>query len=205
MRVKDMPPTDQPRERLLSIGATALADRELLALLLGSGGRGANAVELASHLIAHCGDLRGLARSDPHRLMSVPGIGPAKAARVVAAFHLMRQAQTEPERRRVTCSGDLAAVVSPMLRCLSHERVVAVVCDSGGAVLRRAIVSEGAATTPSPPSGRSSRPSSPPAAPPSAWPTTTPAAPSTPAPPTSTSPPASARRPRRWACASSTT
>ncbi|MER5424837.1 UPF0758 domain-containing protein, partial [Streptosporangium roseum] len=50
-----MPPNDQPRERLLSSGATALADRELLALLIGSGSRGTNAVELASHLIAHCG------------------------------------------------------------------------------------------------------------------------------------------------------
>ncbi|GAA3445110.1 JAB domain-containing protein [Planomonospora venezuelensis] len=143
MRVKDMPATDQPRERLLSVGATALADRELLALLLGSGGRGTNAVELASHLIAHCGDLRGLARSDAHRLMTVPGIGPAKAARIIAAFHLVRQAQAEPERRRVTGSGDLAAVASPLLRGLGHERVVAVVCDSGGAVVRRAVVSEG--------------------------------------------------------------
>ncbi|GAA3426985.1 DNA repair protein RadC [Streptosporangium nondiastaticum] len=143
MRVKDMPPSDQPRERLLSNGATALADRELLALLIGSGSRGTNAVELASHLIAHCGDLRGLARSDAHRLMSVPGIGPAKAARVIAAFHLVRQAQSEPERRRITCSGDLASVAAPLLRGLGRERVVVVVCDAGGAVTRRAVVSEG--------------------------------------------------------------
>ncbi|GAA3124629.1 DNA repair protein RadC [Planomonospora alba] len=143
MRVKDMPPTDQPRERLLSLGATALADRELLALLLGSGGRGTNAVELASELIAHCGDLRGLARSDAHRLMAIRGIGPAKAARVIAAFHLVRQAQAEPERRRITGSADLAAVAAPLLRHLGHERVVAVVCDSAGAVVRRAVVSEG--------------------------------------------------------------
>lgn len=143
MRVKDMPPSDQPRERLLAGGATALADRELLALLIGSGGRGTNAVELASHLIAHCGDLRGLARSDAHRLMSVPGIGPAKAARVVAAFHLVRQAQSEPEPRRITCSGDLATVAAPLLRGIGHERVVVVVCDPSGAVTRRAIVGEG--------------------------------------------------------------
>ncbi|MEU8383830.1 DNA repair protein RadC [Streptosporangium sp. NPDC048865] len=143
MRVKDMPASDQPRERLLAGGATALADRELLALLIGSGSRGTNAMELASHLIAHCGDLHGLARSDAHRLMRVPGIGPAKAARVIAAFHLVRQAQAEPERRRVTCSGDLAAVAAPLLRGLSHERVVVVVCDPSGAVTRKAIVSEG--------------------------------------------------------------
>ncbi|MBB4940593.1 DNA repair protein RadC [Streptosporangium album] len=146
-----MPPNDQPRERLLSGGATALADRELLALLIGSGSRGTNAVELASHLIAHCGDLRGLARSDAHRLMSVPGIGPAKAARVVAAFHLVRQAQSEPERRRITCSGDLATVASPLLRGLSHERLIVVVCDPSGAVTRKTIVSEGGSDhTPAP-------------------------------------------------------
>jgi DNA repair protein RadC len=52
MRVKDLPVGDRPRERLLERGLEALADRELLALLLGSGARGLDAVELAGQLIA---------------------------------------------------------------------------------------------------------------------------------------------------------
>lgn len=143
MRVKDLPLADRPRERLLTVGAAALADRELLALLLGSGGRGVSAVELASRLIAHCGDLGQLARSDPHRLLAVPGVGPAKAARVAAAFHLVRRARTEPERLRVTSSADIAAAAAPMLHGNSRERLVLVICDPRGSVIRRAVVSEG--------------------------------------------------------------
>jgi DNA repair protein RadC len=143
MRVKDLPQGDQPRERLLSAGATALADRELLALLLGSGSRGVSAVELASQLIAHCGDLGELSRSDAHRLLAVPGVGPAKAARVAAAFHLMRRAQAEPERLRVRCSADVAMVAAPLLRGCPREKLVIVVCDPRGAVIRRTVISEG--------------------------------------------------------------
>lgn len=59
MRVKDLPVGDRPRERLLDRGPEALADRELLALLLGSGARGLDAVELAGQLIASQGGLGG--------------------------------------------------------------------------------------------------------------------------------------------------
>jgi DNA repair protein RadC len=143
MRVKDMPVAERPRERLLAGGAGVLADRELLAVLLGPGSGGADAVELASRLIALCGDLRELVHVDAHRLLSVPGVGPAKAARVAAAFQLVRRAQAAPAPRRVTCSGDLALVAAPLLRGLRHERTVAVVCDHRGAVLRTVIVGEG--------------------------------------------------------------
>ncbi|GGO06969.1 UPF0758 protein [Microbispora rosea subsp. aerata] len=151
MRVKDMPLADQPRERLLASGAAALADRELLALLLGSGSRGVSAVELASQLIAHCGDLGELARSEPHRLLAVPGVGPAKAARVAAAFHLVRRAQAEPERSRITCSADIASAAAPLLHGQPRERLVVIVCDGRGAVLRRTVVTEGGSDhTPAP-------------------------------------------------------
>jgi DNA repair protein RadC len=108
MRVKDLPAQDRPRERLLARGAEALADRELLALVLGSGIGGCDAVELAARLIARCGSLYELSRADPHELVALPGMGPAKAARVAAAFQLGRRAlrPAEGERRRVTCSAD---------------------------------------------------------------------------------------------------
>lgn len=151
MRVKDLPPADRPRERLMTAGAGALADRELLALLLCSGGRGVSAVELASRLIAYCGDLGELARSDPHRLLAVPGIGPAKAARVAAAFHLVRRVRAEPERTRITCSADIASSAAPMLHGNPRERLVVVICDPRGAIIRRAVISEGGSDhTPAP-------------------------------------------------------
>ncbi|MFC4015988.1 RadC family protein [Nonomuraea purpurea] len=144
MRVKDLSARDRPRERLMSTGAGALADWELLAVLLGSGFRGSSALELAAQVIAHCGDLNGLGQSDPHRLLAVPGVGPAKAARVAAAFHLVRRAETPPERERITSSSDLAHHCAPLLRNRTLERLVLVVCDAGGRVMKRAVLSEGA-------------------------------------------------------------
>ncbi|NRQ33582.1 DNA repair protein RadC [Nonomuraea sp. NN258] len=143
MRVKDLPKRERPRERLMAIGASALADRELLAVLLGSGFRGSSAMDLAAQVIQHCGDIDGLARSDPHRLLAVPGVGPAKAARVAAAFHLVRRAEAEPARERVASTSDLAYVAAPLLRNRPRERLVVVVCDTRGAVLRRSVLTEG--------------------------------------------------------------
>ncbi|MER6575603.1 DNA repair protein RadC [Nonomuraea sp. NPDC001023] len=145
MRVKDLYERDRPRERLMSSGAAVLADRELLAVLLGSGFRGASALDLASQVIEHCGDLDALGRADPHRLLTLRGIGPAKAARVAAAFHLVRRAASEPARMRIASTSDLAEVCAPLLRGLGHERFVVVVCDTRGGVLKRSVLTEGGA------------------------------------------------------------
>ncbi|MEU6999167.1 DNA repair protein RadC [Nonomuraea sp. NPDC046570] len=143
LRVKDLPLSDRPRERLLASGAATLADRELLALLIGPGNRKGDAEELATRLLAHCGDLSELSRSEAHRLLAVPGVGPATAARLTAAFHLVRRAQAGPARTRVTSSGDLAALAAPLLHGHPRERLVLVVCDTRGTVLRRTLMSEG--------------------------------------------------------------
>lgn len=143
MRVKDLSIRDRPRERLMSSGAAALADRELLAVLLGSGFRGASALDLASQVIEHCGDLDALGRSEPHRLLTVRGIGPAKAARVTAAFHLVRRAEACPERERISSTSDLAHACVPLLHDWTQERLILIVCDIGGRILKRAVLTEG--------------------------------------------------------------
>ncbi|GAB2558282.1 JAB domain-containing protein [Nocardia heshunensis] len=147
MRMADIPIADRPRERLLDRGAEALSDRELLALLIGSGTGGRDAVELAGQLLIRHGGLHELSRTPAHELMAgLPGMGPAKAARVAAAFHLARRAAPAEVRGRqyIRCSADLAEVAAPLLAGLRHERVVVVVCDSAGAVLRKATLTEGA-------------------------------------------------------------
>ncbi|MGH3795366.1 MAG: JAB domain-containing protein [Pseudonocardiaceae bacterium] len=145
MRVKDLPACDRPRERLLERGPEALADRELLALLLGSGARGLDVVELAGQLIASQGGLRRLALAPPHELVGLLGVGPAKAARVAAAFQLAQRALAaeQPALRKVVTTADIAACAAPLLRGLRHERVVVIVCDKAGTVLRTHRLTEG--------------------------------------------------------------
>lgn len=145
MKVLDLPELDRPRERLLNRGAAALSDRELLALVLGSGLPGCDAIELAAVLIGESGGLPALATADPHILKRLPGVGAAKAARVAAAFELARRAAVTEGRRRVVTSSDVAAVAVPYLRGLRYERVVVIACDNSGSILRVAPLTEGSA------------------------------------------------------------
>ena len=88
-----------PRERLARLGADALADVELLAILLGTGRAGQDVMSLATGLLRESGGLGALARQVPGEIAGYPGVGPAKAARLVAAFELGVRAQcaSEPE------------------------------------------------------------------------------------------------------------
>ncbi|MCK9925992.1 DNA repair protein RadC [Frankia sp. Mgl5] len=145
MRVKDLPIRERPRERALAAGAEALADRELLALLLGSGSPGCDAVDLAGRLIARHGGLYELSRADPQELIAQPGVGPAKAARVCAAFHLGRRARPPAAGATgLTSTAALAEAAAPLLRGLRGERVVVVVCDGNAGILRARLLTQGA-------------------------------------------------------------
>lgn len=77
---------DGPRERLARFGVTTLADVELLAVLLGTGRAGENVTALAASVLRRTGGLWALARLTPTELEQIAGIGPAKAARLAAAF-----------------------------------------------------------------------------------------------------------------------
>jgi DNA repair protein RadC len=78
-RVVDLPTSDRPRERLLTHGGASLCDRELVALLLGTGGAvGVGAHVLAECVVAHFGSLDQLSRAHVAELMAVPGIGAAR-------------------------------------------------------------------------------------------------------------------------------
>ncbi len=85
-RVRDLPAEDRPRERLARHGAAALSNRELVALLVGTGSRRASALDLAEGLLG--AGLRGLAGRSLAELESERGLGRAKATRVLAALEL---------------------------------------------------------------------------------------------------------------------
>lgn len=89
--MKDVFPHDRPREKLERIGASGLGDNELLALVIGSGTRAGDALAVANRLLAASRGLTGLTRLGPAELRRVAGIGPARAAQVLAAIELGRR------------------------------------------------------------------------------------------------------------------
>ena len=92
---------DRPRERLALLGAAALSDAELLAILIGSGTPEVTAVGLMNQVLAHCGgNLNTLGKMSIEELMSFKGIGEAKAITILAACELGKRRQTEGARQR---------------------------------------------------------------------------------------------------------
>jgi DNA repair protein RadC len=102
-------PDDLPRERLAARGAAALADAELLAILLGTGRRGENVLELARTLLARVGGLADLAHATEVELRTQAGVGPARAAVIHAALELGRRtAGARPQRgRRLSAAAEV--------------------------------------------------------------------------------------------------
>ena len=81
--VQPAPVQDGPRERLWTLGAHALTDQELIAVLLGTGQRGNPVQALAAQLLEAGGGLKALVQRDPHELAQLPGLGPARAAQML--------------------------------------------------------------------------------------------------------------------------
>ncbi len=138
-----IPSTQRPRERLLDLGTEALADAELLAVLLGTGMSGTSALGLAHELLADLGGPYGLARAEPSELARRPGVGAAKAARITAAFALARRLAPFPRGATLESTADIAGLVRPWLAEATRERVVLVVCDHALRVRRAFVVTEG--------------------------------------------------------------
>jgi DNA repair protein RadC len=95
LRLKDQPVNERPRERLVSRGPDALSQAELLAILLRTGLKGANVVQVGHQLLQQFGSLNALALASVDELRQVPGIGRDKAATLVAAFALARRMEQE--------------------------------------------------------------------------------------------------------------
>lgn len=95
LRLKDQPASERPRERLVARGPDALTHAELIAILLRTGLKGANVVEIGRRLLQKYGSLHAIAKASVDDLKQEPGVGPDKAATLVAAFALARRMEAE--------------------------------------------------------------------------------------------------------------
>src|SRR3989338_11554688 len=90
MKIKDLPKVDRPREKLEKYGPDRLSNSELLAILLGTGTKGVNVVELSNKILKKfSGD--GLAKASFKELKNTFGLGSAKACEIIACFELSKR------------------------------------------------------------------------------------------------------------------
>jgi DNA repair protein RadC len=141
-----LPDIDRPRERLWALGPTALTTAELLAIVLGTGGGGQDVLELAARLLEICeGSLRRLAQRPSAELLRSRGIGPTKAARLIAAFELGARIGREERRPvpRIREPEDVLRLFGTRLRDLQVEEFHLLALDSQSQVLREVLITRG--------------------------------------------------------------
>ena len=123
MHIRDWPETERPREKLLARGPGSLSDAELLALFLGSGNAGQDAVTSARALLQQQEGLRPLLDRDTLALTRLRGIGPARACLISAALELgHRHLAAQLQRGEMLDGPDAAGrYLAQRLRKLDHE------------------------------------------------------------------------------------
>ncbi len=123
MPITDWPEDERPREKLLTRGATALSDAELLAIFLRTGVPGKSAVDMARDLLNHFGSLRALLKASRDDFCAEKGLGQAKYAQLQAVLEMARRhlAEELPERDVLTDPRAARDYLKSRLRDLPHE------------------------------------------------------------------------------------
>ncbi len=149
--IREWPEQERPRERLLARGAGELAETELLAIILRTGGGpkrvkegGGSALDLARSLLHRFGGLRGIENAGLNELCTVHGIGPAKVAQLKAALELGRRFLAERDGECVLSSSEeVAAYFAPRLRVRRKEIFQVALLNTKNHLLRVETVSQG--------------------------------------------------------------
>jgi DNA repair protein RadC len=142
--MKNLSPDDRPREKLRSHGAAALGDNELVALVIGHGSRGGDALTMANALLAAHGGLHGLTRCTVDDCRRIPGIGAARASQIVAAVELGRRALARAAARlQIRNAADAAAYLMPRFAGREVEQFGVVLLDMKHRVIRTATLATG--------------------------------------------------------------
>lgn len=146
LTVKDLPLDDRPREKLLLRGAQSLSDAELVAILLRTGKKGKNVLEIAREIISNEGNLAMLATRTVDSLQKIDGIGKDKAATLVAAFEFSRRILSQSKwfsNRKITSPQDIADIFIPILRDDIKEKFIVVCLNSANKIIKHETISIG--------------------------------------------------------------
>ena len=148
-RIKELPSSERPRERLREYGPGSLSSSELLAIILRTGTASENVLSLAGRVLVRFGGLAGLARASFGELCAERGVGQAKAAQLKAALELGRRlVSTKPDERAVVHSPqDVANLLMAEMGFLDQEQLRVVLLNNKNHVISIAEVYRGSVST----------------------------------------------------------
>lgn len=147
--IRDLAEQDRPRERLIKVGAEVLSTAELLAIVLRNGSQGESVLRLAERLLVEFDSLPGLSRATITELISIHGVGEAKAAEIKAALEIGRRlvASAPEERPRVSSPDDAFHLLKSEMMFLEQEHLRLILLDTRNRVLRTPTVYVGSLNT----------------------------------------------------------
>lgn len=146
LSLKNLNKDDQPREKLMEKGRSALSNAEIIGILIGSGTKDKSAVQLCQEILASVGnDLNKLARLTIHDLMKFKGIGMAKAVTIAAALELGRRRNTENKEEYpvIKSSKDIYNHVKFRFEDLDHEEFYIIILNRANKVKSVELISKG--------------------------------------------------------------
>lgn len=143
MRIADISLENRPRERLQKHGASVLGDAELLAIILKTGSKGENVIDMSNRLISRYG-VDKLSELSLYELQEIKGIGPAKATAINAMFELnKRHASAKKNLKKITCAKDVYELMREKLVDLKQEVFAVIYLDAKNQILKEEIVTKG--------------------------------------------------------------
>lgn len=124
LKIKDMPQNERPKEKLLTCGADSLSNSELLAIILRTGTKGENVLQLSGRLLSELEGLDGILSASFNDIINIKGIKEGKASQILAISELFKRFKTLKSMRRdikITSPKDLADLLMGEMNELNQE------------------------------------------------------------------------------------
>ncbi len=135
--VKDLPKTERPRERLIKLGSEALAAQELLALIIARGIPGKSVMNISQEVLSKFGNIKSVGGATIEQLCEIKGIGPAKAAQILACFEIGRRGELELEQKKYEINNPEAVIkaVGALIKNKAKEHFKLIVLNSRNKIM----------------------------------------------------------------------
>lgn len=145
LMLRDWALEDQPMGKIETLGSESLTNAELLSIVIGSGSKGENALDLSKRILTAVGNIVGLAKMSQDDLMKFKGIGQKKASRIVASMELTRRRMSESaiELTQIRNSEDIYKYIRPKMVDLQHEECLVILMNIKHRILDVKRVSKG--------------------------------------------------------------
>ena len=138
MYIKELPPSERPREKMMSGGISYLSNAELIAVLISTGTKNKSALLLAEEILSmEASGILFLSECAAEQLAGIPGVGPAKACRILAGIELGRRIATKPrdKKNRITGPESIASLFMEEMRYFKKEVFNVLMINTKGEII----------------------------------------------------------------------